>query len=463
MKSMELQPTKDNLLSTLSEDILGRNTSISYFLSFLNSFDTNQSICIDAPWGSGKTFFVKQTKMALEMYNPNVSAYSDTEKSIIECALKKARTHQEEMKPQVCVYYDAWANDNDTDPLISIVYEIMRSIASDYTFASDSAFLKKLLKVASSIVELFSGVKVESFLSALKGNDDPLKKLKEEKSFSEMVNEFFEVIIQEKGNRLVVFIDELDRCKPSYAVQLLERIKHYFAHNNVTFIFSINGKELQHTIKRYYGNDFDACRYLERFFDYNIPLPPANYSRYYEQIGINDENHLFERMCTVIAATYNFELREVEKFYRTVKSAAYAPTHGEIQNVFLWDAALQFCFVVFLPTMVALRMTDSARYESFIQGKDVSPVVEIINKDSLLWELGRWLLDNREVYTSSQKDFVKIKELTLERLSEAYHAVFLHDEKTEQQSVIIGKCQFRQSFKNTLLQTISLFSKYATY
>lgn len=64
----------------------------------------------------------------------------------------------------------------------------------------------------------------------------------------------------------MIFVDELDRCKPSFAVQLLERIKHYFGHEKITFVFSVNVSELQYTIKKFYGADFNGTRYLDNFF-----------------------------------------------------------------------------------------------------------------------------------------------------------------------------------------------------
>jgi predicted KAP-like P-loop ATPase len=66
---------------------------------------------------------------------------------------------------------------------------------------------------------------------------------------------------------LIIFVDELDRCKPSFAVKLLEQIKHYFLLQNVTFVFSTNILELSKTISKFYGNDFQGDKYLNRFFD----------------------------------------------------------------------------------------------------------------------------------------------------------------------------------------------------
>ena len=74
----------------------------------------------------------------------------------------------------------------------------------------------------------------------------------------------------ERGNKLVIFIDELDRCNPAYAVKLLEQIKHYMEDDRIIFVFSVNINQLQHTIKHYYGNNFNATKYLDRFFLINF-------------------------------------------------------------------------------------------------------------------------------------------------------------------------------------------------
>ena len=107
-------------------------------------------------------------------------------------------------------------------------------------------------------------------------SESPLDSLKSKKELREKVNEFFNSLLPEKGNRLIIMVDELDRCKPSYAVKLLERIKHYFTNDRITFVFSVNTYELEKTIRKYYGDDFDAGRYLSRFFDLHISIPPVN-------------------------------------------------------------------------------------------------------------------------------------------------------------------------------------------
>ena len=82
---------------------------------------------------------------------------------------------------------------------------------------------------------------------------------------------------------LVVAIDELDRCRPSYAVELLEVAKHLFSVDGVVFVLAVNRAELAHSIQGLYGPKFDARGYLGRFFDVDFRLPDADRSRFIKE------------------------------------------------------------------------------------------------------------------------------------------------------------------------------------
>ena len=72
---------------------------------------------------------------------------------------------------------------------------------------------------------------------------------------------------------LIVMIDELDRCRPTYAIEVLEVAKHSFSVENIVFVLAINRSELAHSIQVIYGDRFDAEGYLRRFFDIEFQLP----------------------------------------------------------------------------------------------------------------------------------------------------------------------------------------------
>ncbi len=75
---------------------------------------------------------------------------------------------------------------------------------------------------------------------------------------------------------IFIFIDELDRCRPNYAVSLLEIVKHIFSVEKFVFVISTDTNQLQHSIKNLYGNDFGASDYLNRFFHRRFSLKAPN-------------------------------------------------------------------------------------------------------------------------------------------------------------------------------------------
>ncbi|MFZ6761012.1 KAP family P-loop NTPase fold protein [Undibacterium sp. Ji50W] len=86
---------------------------------------------------------------------------------------------------------------------------------------------------------------------------------------------------------ILVFIDELDRCRPDYAVELLEGIKHLFGVPGVYFIVSTNISQLAHSVKAIYGEGFDGKTYLKRFFDLQYSMSTPNTNKFCRALASN--------------------------------------------------------------------------------------------------------------------------------------------------------------------------------
>lgn len=447
MKSLELLPTEENLMLAYEDDYIGRNTDIHYFFEILNSIDDCCIIALDGKWGSGKTFFVKQTKMLLDAFNDFVDTDKVEQKNKTKNIFNRRKSQDCEIaiKSQVSVYYDAWENDNDDDPLLSLIFEIAKSLNTDFEISEGKDFSKLLL----NIFELFTGKNIENIVEFLKKGEDPFLKLKSDRSLIKEINAFLDLVLVEKGDRLVIFIDELDRCKPSYAVKLLERIKHYFQHANVTFVLSINSLELQHTIKQYYGLDFDAYKYLDRFFDLKLPLPKADLNMFYSSIGYQVSSKTTDIFTNAVINYFNFEMREIAKYIRlmnivTGKNISYTEN-------------FRFCFSGIVPIIIGLRIHNINMYYDFIEGRN-----DTILQDIFLTNRSRWmeskLLDNNEYMLS---DYDKNKILK-EKIHKLYDALF-----NEQYITIykknIGSITIDKTLKNDLFKVISLLSPYSDY
>lgn len=454
MKSYNLKPTIDNIVSTYKKDSIGRNSDVFRFIEILNSIDDGVSIALEGNWGSGKTFFVKQVKMVMDAHNDFVEQNSYDKEEIRNICNQHYRDKILNIEPQVCVYYDAWENDNDDDPVMSLVYTIMNSVNTNFSFKN-----RDFIKTGAGIMQMFTGMDWLSIINGLKGTS-PLDTLKERKDIEKEVGKFLDELLLEKGERLVIFIDELDRCKPSYAVRLLERIKHYFIHEKITFVFSVNINELQHTVKKHYGNDFDGARYLERFFDLRVSLPSPNLSKYFQSLNFNEySSFVFDAICLEVIKRYRFELREIAKFLPLVSGIVYKVMHGEVSFWSNDGRAIAFCIYYVIPVMIGLRLQNSQRYTGFIEGKDYSPLMEIA--DQINYFGCKDLLNDNETFDKcdTNKTYVTLEE----KIKAVYEAVFATVYTDFKHNTIIGTMAFNRGTKDEVLRISGLLSRYARY
>lgn len=456
MNSFELIPTEENLIYTLNKDLLKRNKDLVRFYDLISVQEEGSSIAIDGRWGSGKTFFVKQSMMLINAKNP-MSDMNEEKRTTIVYALPFPK--QAEEMPEnygVAVYYDAWENDNDTDPVLSLVYEIIKQLGINYAFDDNS----NVFKLAGSVLEALTGRNINGIIENLK-SENPLTKIKEERDLNGNIKNFFTELLVERGNRLVIFIDELDRCKPSYTVQLLERIKHYLSDERITFVFSVNLGELQHTIRHYYGNTFDACRYLDRFFDMRLSMPPADKTAFYREMGL-DLSYGLEKISRKVIDTYNMELREATRFYRQVKTAAYEPTHDSKK----WDFTFpdgkgkQLLLMYITPILIGLKIVNISLYNDFVNGQNSKPLMDIYYES----DLGKWLcsklLNRDETYEKTEgKILVTVKQ----KLQNLYEAIFVTEYTNGVYHTMIGDYEFDGNSKHIVRSIESMLSIYADY
>ena len=456
MNSFELIPTEENLIQALSKDLLKRNKDLVRFYDLLLAQESASSIAIDGRWGSGKTFFVKQSMLLINAKNPMSDMDEEKKASIVYALPFPKKAEEVEGNYDVAVYYDAWENDNDTDPVLSLVYEIIKQLGINYALEDYS----NVFKLAGSVLEALTGRNINGIIENLK-SQNPLTKIKEEKDLHENIKNFFTELLEERGKRLVLFIDELDRCKPSYAVQLLERIKHYLCDERITFVFSVNLGELQHTIKHYYGNDFDACRYLDRFFDMRISLPPADKTAFYREMGL-ESSCILEIISRKVIDTYNMELREATRFYRQVKTAAYEPTHESRKWNFSFSngKGKQLLMMYIVPILVGLKIVDISLYNEFVCGRSSKPLMDIY-KDS---DEGEWLatrlLDRNETFEEEEgKKVVTIEQ----KLQQLYDAIFVIEYTGNVYHTMLGEYEFNDNSKRFVMSVESMLSAYADY
>lgn len=450
MKSYELQPTMENIKQTYLMDSIGRNDALHCFVDALGAIEDCCSIALDGDWGSGKTFFIHQAKMLLDMLNPYITIYDSERDDQVQKTWQKVHPSADEKNPvpQISVYFDAWQYDNMDDPLLSLIYEIDSQVKTDHSFKEEW----EPQPLIDAILDFVTPENVSALLASMR-RKDRLEEIGKAQKMQSVIKNFFDSMLVEQGERLVIFIDELDRCRPGYAVTLLERIKHYFVHDRITFVFSVNLYELQGTIKHFYGTEFNACRYLDRFFHLRMALPPVDIEQYVKSFGFLQEQYLYDVVAYAVMKRYHFQLRDISKYILLLRIADNKRAHARTSD-FQVITAESFCLTTIVPILIGLKIADINEYKDFIEGKDGTPFEEIIPEHPLYKYFFDGLLEQNEGYTNqtNKQKVVRVED----KLQAVYKALFSNT--TSYNRIRIGRYEFTLDLRNKIMQTANLLS-----
>lgn len=257
-----------------SGDLLGREKLAGRLTGYLDRLRVGAVLAIDAPWGEGKTWF----------------------------GLNWAKHLESDVHKHKVVFIDAFAQDYMEDPFLLIAAEIsdvlddgngaateIREKAAGVMKAIMPVGAKVLINLAGRIAlgsANLSGDVQEVVKGATEGTADATNKWVEKKledhAQEKISLEHFKTELArfaaDQDKPVIIFIDELDRCRPTFAVQLIERIKHFFDVPNLIFVLLINREQLENAIKGVYGHETDAATYLGKFVHLFLRLP-KNISR----------------------------------------------------------------------------------------------------------------------------------------------------------------------------------------
>lgn len=455
MKNYSFKPTDENVLKLLCTNSIGRFPYVLRFVKLLSHMEDDcYSIALNGNWGSGKTFFIKQVKLILDTYNSTSQLPEATRaevKNLEEGDFSYPANY-------ATVYYDAWANDSHVDPILSLIYATIDSNQSDYTVDRQ----RDIGNAAAAIADAVTGRDISNALKSLKGTDQ-LATIKEAESIKDLVKKFLDALIYEHGDRLVIFIDELDRCKPDYALSLMERIKHFFDDDRITFVFAVNLSQLQHTVKSYYGSAFDATRYLDKFFDIQMSLPNINYKAFLQnQLGLSADTRSDE-VCIETAKYFGFSLRETERYIRLYKIARKAI--GSRTSVFTAQNGILIAATYFIPIMLGLQISDITAYTRFVSGRDCGPLLDILLNPnisistSLLCNRDEEFDENNRLFKSSTDNSVALSE----RIKEIYNAVFSNSRRNEYREIEIGRSSFSEETRRAIEEIAALLAPNSDY
>ena len=258
-------------------DLLDRQKPAEILTELVNSIDGPCVLAVDAAWGAGKTTFFKM--WAQHLRNEEFPVVS----------------------------FNAWETDYADDPFLSLVSEITEGLRerkemkfSEKIQDTKEAAKKVLVRAIPGLLRIAtSGVldiqplirKTDRILSSFA--ETQITKYQEAQrsivGFRDKLTQMAQALVESRDRSIIVMIDELDRCRPSYAVELLEVAKHLFEVEHIVFVLAVNRTQLAHSIRSLYGSDFDAGGYLRRFFDVDFMLPEPDRSQFLKGLldGVN--------------------------------------------------------------------------------------------------------------------------------------------------------------------------------
>ncbi|HDR2862948.1 TPA: hypothetical protein QCK11_002940 [Enterobacter asburiae] len=343
-KHLELPFDWSEQVEDLPPDALERSEHARFLTSFLVDKGTNGNyvLNLDAQWGAGKTWFIRRWMKEISAIHPTV-------------------------------YIDAWKNDHSGDPFLTVVSEIKSALASKTEFSFlEHNVLKGTWRLMKSIAPEVTKYIIKSKLGIdakdlnLDGEADLGSKIVDEllkshqeanssaDSFKKSIFEWLEAVIETNEGKyeypLFIFIDELDRCRPNYAIEMLETIKHLFDINKVVFIVSTDKEQLIHSICSVYGSGFDARSYLDRFFMRSVTLKKRtlfeflknklNNSTTFERVLNKHEIIIHDshtpkfatllEILTVVADGFSMDLRTTNLWFERLESI-YSHTNKNIE------------------------------------------------------------------------------------------------------------------------------------
>jgi hypothetical protein len=348
-------------------DALGRQETVNFVAELVERTGRHGPfvLAIDAPYGSGKSTFISMLRSVLT----GRDYYS--------------------------VQFNAWQVGNSGDPLVPMVSVLDQAMRTELAVESRlktsldlvrkvTAIVAKRGAVAAAKAATLGGLSLdkeyETIAAAFAGEatGDLVGDFQRDAELAKRFRDELAKAVQQlpqfgKKPTLVFFIDELDRCRPDFAISLLERIKHMFDIENVVFVLSIDKRQLEAVTAAIYGAQINAIEYLRKFIDIEFGLPRPSSKRFIEmslnRCGLDEvfslrrsnDSHQdrahFVRFFAAIADVRELSLRTQERCITRLKVVLeQTPYHDDFSPVLV-------------ALLVILRSVNEPLFSQCVQGR----------------------------------------------------------------------------------------------
>ena len=402
-KKSNIDATDENIMKALKDNTYNRADEIKSFIEGLDLIDSNMFISLDARWGEGKTFYIRQIEFTLKYLSKRVLRQDTSDLDPVFVGSKLSSIELE--NTYMPIYYNAWLYDCHKDPLMSLLYVLVKECGKYVSTVMDNQDIcDKLLSIFSRFSLSLPYVQISGNLKNIKERlegKDLLEEIKTAEEVRDTLKLILNDIISESAQKLVIFIDELDRCRPTFAIETLERIKHYFDDERIIFVVSVNKEQLIHTISKFYGDLFDSTAYLNKFFDVNIYLPEIpKYLKNNSILQTNREQYYLKQIVDELSEYYNLSLRDTIIFHQNVENSS----KHQCNDHFVQGRMLS----IFVPIILVLDIVSQPKKSEFMEGKGNTFKELCENIPSLKNMICDFAGDRRMNEENYQKGFEKI-------------------------------------------------------
>ncbi|MES2664124.1 MAG: P-loop NTPase fold protein [Pseudomonadota bacterium] len=347
--------------------------------NFISSSQDPLVICIDAAWGQGKTTFLKMWKQLLRNDGFPV------------------------------IYFNAWENDFTTDALVALIGEldaaIKEAVGKEHVIANQhleitkkigSQLFKSSLPLTAQMLgcDLLNASSEQSISSVSESiAREQIEKYEDAKKSLQNFRENLKKLVSSVSTHLdpaekplIFIIDELDRCRPNFAIEILEKAKHIFNVENIVFILGADKRQLGSSVKTIYGEDLDVDGYLKRFIDFNYMLPEPEKGLFVKFLF---KKHGFDNFFnSKVNANFQYEYNQSIAFFSALFELFKMTLHDQEQCCSILSAAIRVAqsndkiFPIYLCFLIALKVMKNEVYTSFV--KDGLSPDDLINHVSKL-------------------------------------------------------------------------------
>lgn len=302
-------------------DLLNREEFVENVIKIVNQLsDIKRGCCfaIEGGWGVGKTFVIEE----------------------IEEQLKVLQSEETNGDRYFVFHYNCWQHDYYEEPAVAIISAMLASIKGDEALLSkdiDNTMKagyelakEKFKEIAELYIENRIGINLISLADGIKDKQEEMEDAENEFdvmfNFSqtiEKVRKKLQEIAEERT--IVLFVDELDRCIPQYAIKVLERLHHIFYDlRNIIVVLAIDRNQLEHSVEEMFGkgqSSVDIEKYLKKFIDFSVVLDNGvlnesyreKYKVYFDKFEMKNEEDSGEITNILSKLFATIDIRRQEK------------------------------------------------------------------------------------------------------------------------------------------------------